>query len=188
MYGKVFRQMYKGSMSMAGWEAVVTLQQLIVLADRHGVIDMTPQAIAGETTIPLDIIQKGLEVLSRPDPESRTPDEDGRRIVPLSPTRSWGWQLVNYDKYRAMRDEEDRREYQRQYWHKRKDSTKLNSTQPNSTHAEADADAEGLPLRSSSSTSLRRSPSDRGNGTLSKSEENQKALRRKIADVGRFPQ
>ncbi len=135
MYGKVFRQMYKGSMSMVGWEAVVTMQQLIILADKHGVVDMTPQAIAGETTIPLEIIQKGIALLLAPDPESRSHDEDGRRIVPLSDARSWGWQLVNHAKYRAIRDEEDRREYQRQYWHKRK--TQQPSTPLNTTHADS---------------------------------------------------
>lgn len=144
MYGKVFRQMYKGSMSMAGWEAIVTMQQLIVLADRHGEVDMTPQAISGETTIPLEIIQKGLALLEQPDPESRSPDEEGRRIVRLNPSRSWGWRVVNYQHYRELRDEEARRDYQRQYWHKRKDknSTALNKTQPNSTHAEAEVEAD----------------------------------------------
>jgi hypothetical protein len=29
--------------------------------------------------------------------------------------RDWGWQIVNYAKYQAMRDEEGRREYMRKY-------------------------------------------------------------------------
>jgi len=142
MYGKVFRQMYKGSMSRQGWEAIVTMQQFIVMADRHGTVDMTLEAIAAETTIPLEVLQKGVEILSRPDPGSRTPDEDGRRIVLLDNRRDWGWQLVNYATYRKMQSDEDRREYQRQYWHTRQDKKKTQHDSTNSIHADADADAD----------------------------------------------
>jgi hypothetical protein len=138
MYGKIFRQMYKGSMSRQGWEAIVTMQQFIVLADRHGEVDMTLEAMAAETTIPIDVLRRGVETLSQPDPGSRSPDEDGRRIVLLDDHRDWGWRLVNYEKYRKLQSEEDRREYHRQYWHKRK--TQQDST--DSIHAEVDADAE----------------------------------------------
>jgi len=116
MYGKVFAQMYEGTLASRGpWEALVTFQQLIVLANRHGEVDMTADAISRRTTIPLDIIEKGLMALSQPDPDSRTADEDGRRIVLIDPHRAWGWRLVNYDKYRKIRNDEERREYQREW-------------------------------------------------------------------------
>ena len=116
MYGKIFAQMYEGTLGSRGpWEALVTFQQLIVLANRHGEVDMTADAISRRTTIPLDIIEKGLVALSQPDPDSRTPDEDGKRIVLLDARRAWGWRLVNYDKYRKIRNEEERREYQRKW-------------------------------------------------------------------------
>lgn len=121
MYGKIFGQMYEGTLASRGpWEALVTFQQLIVLANRHGEVDMTPEVISRRTTIPLEIIQKGLAVLAQPDPDSRTPDEDGRRIVLLDPHRSWGWRLVNYLKYCKIRSEEDRREYQKDWAAKRR--------------------------------------------------------------------
>jgi len=110
MYGKVFEQMYHGSMVVSGWEAIVTMQQLIVLADREGVVDMTNWAISNLTTIPLDIIDKGLEALSKPDPHSRSKEEEGRRIVLLDPSRQWGWRLVNYKYYAGLASKEDKRE------------------------------------------------------------------------------
>lgn len=144
MYGKMYRQMYHGTLATTGpWQALVTFQQFIVLADKDGIVDMTPESISRETTIPLEIIRAGIAALELADPDSRTPDEDGRRIVRLNETRSWGWRIVNYAHYRNLRTEEDRREYHRQYWHKRK----LNKTQPtqtdssHSTHAEANAEA-----------------------------------------------
>ncbi len=121
MYGKIFNQIYKGSLAMVGpWEALVTFQQFIILADAEGVVDMPAQAISRETTIPLKIINKGIAALQAPDPESRSPDEEGRRILLLSENRSWGWRIVNYEHYMKIRNAEQRREYHRQYWHKRK--------------------------------------------------------------------
>ena len=132
MYGKIFKQIYKGTLAMVGpWEALVTFQQMIILADKDGTVDMTPDALSRETTIPLKIIAKGIEALEAPDPESRTPDEDGRRIVRLSENRSWGWRIVNYEHYRKLRSEEERREYHRKYYREKrsKSATKRASTE-----------------------------------------------------------
>lgn len=116
MYGKLFAQMYNGTLATRGpWEALVTFQQFLILCDREGFLDMTPEAISRLTTIPIEIIQRGIAALEEADAESRTPDEGGRRIVRLSDSRSWGWKIVNYLKYRSMHREEDRREYMRTY-------------------------------------------------------------------------
>jgi hypothetical protein len=147
MYAKIFRQMYRGTLATVGpWEALVTFQQLIVLADQEGVVDMTIDAIVRETTIPIEIIRKGIEALEKPDPESRTPAEDGRRILRLRENSTWGWQIVNYEHYRKLKREEDRRAYHQQYYHstrkKKKvstDSTRSQQFQPSQPIAEADA-------------------------------------------------
>lgn len=140
MYAKVFSQIYDGTLCTKGpWEALVTFQQLLVLADMEGNVDMTQSAISRRTTIPLEIIQRGIAELVKPDPDSRTPAEEGRRLIPLAEGRTWGWRIVNYVHYRELKREEDRREYHRQYWHKRKasnstdstDSTATQHTQPN---------------------------------------------------------
>lgn len=125
MYAKVFAQIYDGTLCTKGpWQALVTFQQFLVLADQDGNVDMTAAAIARRTTIPLEIIALGIKELMKDDPESRTPTEDGRRLMPLCEGRSWGWRIVNYKHYRALKREEERKEYHRQYWHKRKDKDK----------------------------------------------------------------
>jgi hypothetical protein len=158
VYGKIFQQIYEGSLATVGpWQALVTFQQFLILADAEGVVDKTAEIIARTTTIPLDIIKTGIQVLEQPDPDSRTPDEEGRRIVLLNPERRWGWRIVNYLYYRNLRSEHDRREYHRQYW-RQKRSPKARRAQlqtlsngqtqaaqqhsTNSTHADADADAD----------------------------------------------
>ena len=121
MYGKIFSQIYDGSL-YGQWEALITFQQLIVLADINGEVDMTPEALSARTSIPLDIILRGIKSLEACDPRSRTPDEDGRRIVLVSDNRDWGWQITNYAHYRSIRTAEERREYFKE--HKRKQRSK----------------------------------------------------------------
>lgn len=125
MYGKIFGQIYDGTLASRGpWQALVTFEQLIVLSDKTGVVDMTAESIARRTTIPIEIIQVGLDALEQPDAESRTPGEEGRRIVRLSDDRPWGWRIVNHGHYRRLRTEEERREYHRLYQRKRRAAQK----------------------------------------------------------------
>ena len=100
--------MYDGTLR-ADWKALITLQQMIVLCDPHGVVDMTPHAIHGRTGIPLDIIEHGISILESPDPHSRSTELDGRRIVRLEDSRQWGWRVVNYLYYRNLASAEDKR-------------------------------------------------------------------------------
>ncbi len=112
MYGKLFDQMYDGTLRES-WEALVTFQQMIVLCDADGVVDMTTNAIASRTGIPSEIVAKGVETLEQCDPYSRTPDEEGRRIIRLDDHRPWGWSIVNHKKYKALQDADHVREQNR---------------------------------------------------------------------------
>lgn len=135
MYGKLFEQMYDGTLGTKGpWQALVTFQQLIILADKAGNVDMTPEAISRRTTIPVEVIRQGIEALEQPDPESRSPALEGRRIVRLSEGRGWGWQIVNYAHYRAIRSQDERREYMRLYQRERR--ARVNKNVNSSTASE----------------------------------------------------
>ena len=125
MYGKLFTQMYDGTLATRGpWQAMVTFQQLVILADKEGIVDMTREAIARRTTIPEEIINIGITALEQPDSASRSPDLEGRRIVRLSENRDWGWRIVNHGHYRKIRSQDERREYMRNYQQKRRESLK----------------------------------------------------------------
>lgn len=146
MYGKIFASMYRGTL-YGHWEAIVTMQQLIVLADADGVVDMTPQAIAAHTSIPLDIIQKGLSKLEETDPYSRTPGEEGRRIVCIDEHRPWGWTIVNYNKYKHLKDSDEVREQNRiraQRFRDKRNATSRDVTINNaeSRHTDTDTDTD----------------------------------------------
>lgn len=110
MYAKIFESIYDGSLRK-DWKALITFQQLLVLADEAGYVDKTPDAISARTTIPLDIIIHGLDQLSSPDPDSRSKEEEGRRIVLINPDRRWGWRIVNHKEYREIRTQSELRLY-----------------------------------------------------------------------------
>jgi hypothetical protein len=113
MYGKLFASMYDGTL-YGKWQALVTFQQMVILSTPDGIVDMTSQNISGRTSIPLEIIEAGVSDLEAPDPHSRTPDHEGRRIIRLDAHRPWGWQIVNHKKYKELIYLEQKREADRE--------------------------------------------------------------------------
>ena len=114
MFAKVFYQIFESSIS-DDYLVRHVFMDLLVLSDEEGVIDKTTRAISRITNVPLEIVEMAIAKLAAPDLDSRTPDEDGRRIVLIDENRNWGWRIVNYTKYRSIRDEEARRIANRSY-------------------------------------------------------------------------
>lgn len=146
-FSKVFSTMWGGSL-YGRFEASAVFMVLLSLCNRDGVVDMTPEAIAGQTGWPIEVIRKGIAELESVDPRSRTPDHDGRRILKLDDHRDWGWRITNYVKYRDQLRAAERREYLRQA--KERERASKRSTPVNSVNnvnqcqpiAEADAEAD----------------------------------------------
>lgn len=136
MYSKLFSQMYDGTLrTHAHWHVLITFQQMLILADPEGVIDMTHEAIAIRTGLPLEVIKTGIAALEAPDSGSRLQSEEGRRIVRLGDHRDWGWQIVNFGHYRDLQSNEARREYHRNF--KRKQRAAQLSTVVNNVNGSA---------------------------------------------------
>lgn len=112
MYGKLFASLYQGTLRGKSHEILV-FTNLLAHADSTGIVDKHFRAIAEETGITVDQVKTALIKLESPDSESRSPEEEGRRIIRCDAHRAWGWQIVNHAKYRAIRSEEDRREQNR---------------------------------------------------------------------------
>jgi hypothetical protein len=167
-YTKLFDSMWSGSL-YGKFEASAVFMVLLSLSDSEGQIDMTPEAIAGRTGWPLDFIQEGIRQLEEPDPRSRTPDADGRRIIRIVEARAWGWFITNHEKYREEMRSIERREYLREA--KRRERAKrrqqLSTGQPPSTavnpseayadqiRSESEGSAEGRGPRASARTATR---------------------------------
>lgn len=104
-FAKVFSQILESSLA-EDWQTRLVFEDFLKLADGKGVVDMTVEAIARRTNVPLEIVKRGIAALEQPDPASRTPDEEGRRIVRLDDHRDWGWKVVNIARYRESANKE----------------------------------------------------------------------------------
>ena len=69
---------------------------MLLLADATGFVRAAASAIAREAGIPADVARRALELFSSPDDESRTPDNQGKRIEKVD----GGYRVLNYEKYR----------------------------------------------------------------------------------------
>jgi hypothetical protein len=139
VYAKVFTQILDSSLA-EDYQTRHVFEDLLKLCDINGVVDMTPEAIARRTNVPLEIIKRGIADLEKPDPRSRNPEHDGRRIILLDEHRDWGWMICNYDHYRSIASEEQRREktrlrVQRHAERVKKAKTNASLTHPNATNA-----------------------------------------------------
>lgn len=112
MYAKLFSSLYQGTLRGCADEILV-FTNLLAHADATGLVDKHWRAISEETGISEERVKAAIANLEAPDPESRSPEMEGRRIIPLDEHRAWGWHIVNHGKYRAIRNEDDRREQNR---------------------------------------------------------------------------
>lgn len=109
MYAKVFSQIFDSSIA-DDYELRHFFMDLLVLADSDGIVDMTASAISARTRMPLEKVLSLLQRLELPDDQSRTPDADGRRIQRLDEHRDWGWLIINYDRFRAIGNDMERKQ------------------------------------------------------------------------------
>ena len=145
MYGKIFDSIYDGTL-VEDWRALVTFEQMIVLCDADGIIDMTASSISRRTGIPIEHIKAGIEILENEDPYSRTEGEGGRRIVRLDDHRPWGWYLVNHEKYKGLQDSDtvraQNRERKRRQRAKAKESQDVTDGHALSRHIDKDTNTD----------------------------------------------
>ena len=113
MYVKIHDSIFSSSIMEEDLEIRYIWLCMLTAADYEGYVDETIPALARKFTVSKELMEKAITCFLSPDPNSRTEDKDGVRLVKLR--KSFGWKIVNYEKYRNMRNTEDRREYMRNY-------------------------------------------------------------------------
>jgi hypothetical protein len=76
---------------------------MLALADQNGEVHASIPGLARLAGIDMESTEKAIECFLSPDPYSRTPDNEGRRIAKID----GGWELLNHAKYRKMASKED---------------------------------------------------------------------------------
>ena len=82
---------------------MLALIRLALRAGANGEVDIDPRMFALSINLPHADVDKAVKRLMEPDPSSSSPDEDGRRLVPVDPERPFrNWRLVNWERYRQI--------------------------------------------------------------------------------------
>src|SRR5688572_4159788 len=84
---------------------------MLAMADANGVVYASVGGLAHTARVNRDACEKAIGKLESPDPDSRSPEFEGRRIKKVE----GGFLLLNYAKYREARSEDERRLYMREY-------------------------------------------------------------------------
>ena len=118
---KVYPGFFKGSLNDTPPYARLLFLAMISQADHLGIALGTVRFWAAYVAIPEGQVREALDILSSPDPESTSPEEEGRRIVPYG-DGSNQWRIVNYEKYYEKGRCEERAEYKREWDQKHRPS------------------------------------------------------------------
>lgn len=132
MYGKLFQSLYQGTMRGEA-DMILVFSNLLAFKDRDQFVDKHPRCIAEEVGIPEERVRAALERLEAPDPESRTEDHEGKRLLRMDEHRNWGWFIVNGEKYDKIKNEEERREQWRIGQQRHRAGLTVNKSQQAST-------------------------------------------------------
>jgi hypothetical protein len=114
---------------------------MLAMADSKGRVWASIPGLANRARISVEAARQAIATFLAPDPDSRTPDHEGRRIEPID----GGWRLLNHEKYRSIRDEESAKESKRRYINARRAKERaaaqgVENVEHGRDNAEAEAD------------------------------------------------
>lgn len=84
---------------------------MLAMCDRQGRVYATIPGLAGRARVSVEQCEEALHKFLSPDKYSRSKEFDGRRIEDID----GGWLLLNYERYRELRDSEADRERKRKW-------------------------------------------------------------------------
>jgi hypothetical protein len=118
---------------------------LLVEADPKGRVFGTVPGLANSAAVSVRMCRKAIERFEAPDPDSRTPDNEGRRLVPID----GGWQLLNYEKYRERRTEKQvadaaRQQRQRDRERDERDASRMSHTEDRSQRSDTSSSSSAV--------------------------------------------
>lgn len=113
MYAKLMGRITESSLMEEPIVIRYVFMMLLAVADPKGYAIGTDVALARRLNISLQEFKDAVRALMEPDPDSNSKECEGRRVVESDGER--GYFVVNYGKYRDTRNEEERREWMREY-------------------------------------------------------------------------
>jgi hypothetical protein len=154
-YTKLFNSIVTSTIWTEDDKTRIVWITMLALADKNGEVAGSVPGLARIAGVPVEAARIALEKFMAPDPDSRTRDDEGRRIEEID----GGWALLNHAKYRRMASKDENkertRERVRRFREKACNKSVTHVTQCNDlvTHerdiAEAEADTDPLSVHPS---------------------------------------
>lgn len=138
MYTKAFHSMLDSSIWAEPPEVCKVWVTLLLMSDPDGMVEAAAPGIANRAHVTLDVTLRALQSFQEPDPHSRTMDHDGRRIERVD----GGYLVLNYVKYREMKDRKTVREQTRERVRAYRERKKRNVTVCNAKKRHEDEDVD----------------------------------------------
>jgi hypothetical protein len=153
LYAKLFTSITESSLWSEPKEVRLLFVTMLAKADQDGFVEASIPGLARVANLTIGETEASLKVLLSPDPYSKNPANEGRRIAEIP----GGFLLLNYEDYRARRSTEERREYMRQYMQdyrtknpvrkqpvntRKQNVNSVSRGKPPLAHTEADTDAD----------------------------------------------
>ena len=130
-YTKLFSSIVTSTIWVESDRTRIVWITMLAMADRNGEIQASIPGLARLAGVPIPDCEEALAKFISPDPYSRTPDDEGRRIEKIE----GGWSLLNHAKYREMasRDDSKAANTERQRRHREKEKRNATVTPCNAT-------------------------------------------------------
>ena len=102
-YTKLFNSIVTSTIWTEDDKTRIVWITMLAMSDQNGEVHASIPGLARVAGVTLEDCELAIGKLLSPDPYSRTPDNQGRRIAPID----GGWELLNHRKYRMMASKED---------------------------------------------------------------------------------
>lgn len=109
MYGKFFASAFTGSMFGAGPD-VFAVWAYVIANTKESQVELNPHLLAATLGTTRERVQAAIDFLCAPDEHSRSKCEEGRRLIREG---EFAYRVPTFAAYRAIQNEDDRREYNR---------------------------------------------------------------------------
>lgn len=105
-YTKLFSSIITSTIWMEPDQIRLVWITMLAVADKNGEVQGSVPGLARIAGVPIEAARDAISRFMSPDPDSRTKDDEGRRIEEID----GGWRLLNHRKYREMCSRDEARE------------------------------------------------------------------------------
>jgi hypothetical protein len=147
-FAKLFSSITESSLWSEPKEVRLLFVSMLARADATGFVDASIPGLERLANLIPEEVRNALSALEGPDPHSKNPANEGRRILKVP----GGWMILNYEEYRNRRGDQERRDYMRDYmreYRRKLNVNAVNRSKPPLAQAEAEAEADKERVRAS---------------------------------------